>query len=180
MDERERRFVAEYLVDCSAGAAATRAGYGSKYVRQNAHQLVRRHDIAAAIAKAEAERAENRRVTADRILSEYARIAFADMRDFLDWGPDRFELRDRNLLSDWQGGAIARVDPPSNGKPGRVRLHDKHAALEFLARHTGLLGLGGSQRGPYESNRRAYGDARTVLVERLKRLARGEPEPQKS
>ncbi|HEV2263746.1 MAG TPA: terminase small subunit [Stellaceae bacterium] len=175
MNERERRFVAEYLVDCSASAAAQRAGYGGKYVKQNASALLRRHDIAAAVAKAEAERAESRRVTSDRILSEYARIAFADMRDFVDWGPDRFELRDRNLLSDWQGGAVARVDPPGNGKPGRVRLHDKHAALEFLARHTGLLG----QRGP-QDDRHANRDARTVLVERLKRLARGETEPPKS
>src|SRR5215469_5398694 len=177
MNERERRFVAEYLVDCNAGAAARRVGYGSKYVRQHAHELLHRHDIAAAIAKAEAERTESRRVTSDRVLSEYARIAFADMRDFLDWGPDRFELRDRNLLSDWQGGAIARVDPPGNGKPDRVRLHDKHAALEFLARHTGLLGLGRGERGPYDDHRRLNRDARTVLVERLKRLARGETEP---
>lgn len=169
MNERERRFVAEYLVDCSASAAATRAGYGGNYVKQNAGALLRRHDIAAAIAKAEAERAESRRVTSDRILSEYARIAFADMRDFLDWGPDRFELRDRNLLSDWQGGAIARVDPPGNGKPGRVRLHDKHAALEFLARHTGLL----DQRGP-QDERKANRNARAILLERLKRLKKSD------
>lgn len=176
MNERERRFVAEYLVDCNASEAAKRVGYGGKRYRTNAGDLSRRPDIAAAIAKAEAERAESRRVTADRVLSEYARIAFADMRDFLDWGPNRFELRDRNLLSDWQGGAIARVDPPGNGKPGRVRLHDKHAALEFLARHTGLLDSGGGQRSPHQDHRRANRDARAILLERLKRLKKnGDP-----
>lgn len=178
MNERERRFVAEYLVDCNTSAAARRAGYGGKSRQQNASALSRRPDIAAAIAKAEAERTENRRITADRVLLEYSKIAFADMRDFVDWGPNRFELR--MPASDWQGGAVARVVPPGNGKPGRVRLHDKHAALEFLARHTGLLGLGGGHRSPYNNSQPAYRDARNVLVERLKRLARGETEPPKS
>lgn len=167
MNERERRFVAEYLIDLNASAAAARAGYGGKRRAQYAHRLVHRPDVAAAIAKAEAERAEGRRITSDRILSEYARIAFADMRDFVDWGPDRFALR--TVHSDWQGGAVAHVQPPTNGRPGSIRLHDKHAALEVLARHTGLLGLGRGQRGPTD-HRQANRDARAILLERLARL----------
>jgi len=169
MNEQERRFVAEYLVNLSAKGAAKRAGYGGKRYAKHALRLVRRHDIAAAIAKAEAERAENRRVTADRVLAEFARIAFADMRDFVDWGPNRFELRDRNELTDWEGGAVAKVEPPTNGKAASIRLHDKHAALNVLARHTGLLGAGYGQRGPTDY-RTAGRDARAILLERLARL----------
>jgi len=168
MNDQERRFVAEYLVDLNASAAAKRAGYGGKRYAWRAHKLVRRHDIAAAIAKGEAERAENRRVTADRVLAEFARIGFADMRTFVDWGPNRFALRDRDLLSDWEGGAVAHVEPPTNGKPGRIRLHDKHAALEVLARHTGLLGSGRGTRPT--DHRPANRDARAILLERLARL----------
>ncbi|MGH6976102.1 MAG: terminase small subunit [Stellaceae bacterium] len=168
MNERERRFVAEYLIDLNASAAANRAGYSGKQCAWRAHKLVRRHDIAAAIAKAETERAEDRRVTADRVLAEFARIAFADMRDFVDWGPDRFALRDRNLLSDWHGGAVAHVEPPGNGKVASIRLHDKHAALEVLARHTGLLGLGRATRPT--DHRQANRDARAILLERLAHL----------
>lgn len=172
MNERERRFVAEYLVDLNASAAALRAGYGGKRYYKHAQLLVRRHDIAAAIAKAEAERTESRRVTADRVLAEYARIGFADMRTFVDWGPNRFELRDRDLLSDWEGGAVARVDPPGNGKAGRIWLHDKHAALEVLARHTGLLGSGRGTR-PTDS-RQVNRDARAMLLQRLARLKKSD------
>ena len=173
MNERERRFVAEYLIDLNASAAAARVGYGSRHRAQYAFRLVRRHDIAAAIAKAEAERAENRRVTGDRVLSEYARIAFADMRDFVDWGPDHFALR--AVHSDWQGGALAHVQPPTNGKPGSIRLHDKHAALEILARYTGLLDL--KRAAQPTDHRQANRDARAILLERLKRLKKpGNPQ----
>lgn len=168
MNERERRFVAEYLADLNASAAAKRAGYGGKRYAWHAHKLVRRHDIAAAIAKGEAERAESRRITADRVLAEFARIGFADMRDFVDWGPERFALRDDKLLSEWQGGAIARVEPPTNGKPASIRLHDKHAALDVLARHTGLLGSGRGTRPT--DHRPANRDARAILLQRLARL----------
>ncbi len=71
MNERERRFVAEYLIDGNASAAAKRADYGGPHYPLYAHRLVRRHNIAAAIAKGEAERAANRRVTADRVVAEF-------------------------------------------------------------------------------------------------------------
>jgi len=167
MNERERRFVDEYLVDLNASAAATRAGFGSNRPGWHAHKLLRRPDIAAAVAKGEAARTESRRVTADRVLLEYSKIAFADMRDFVDWGPNRFKLR--TPASDWQGGAVARVVPPGNGKPGSIRLHEKHAALELLARHTGLLGHSRFLRSPTD-HRQANRDARAILLQRLKRL----------
>ncbi|MDE2166534.1 MAG: terminase small subunit [Alphaproteobacteria bacterium] len=175
MNQRERRFVAEYLIDGNASAAATRAGYGGPHYPLYAHRLVRRHDIAAAIAKGEAARADNRRATADRVLLEFSKIGFADMRDFVDWGPNHFELR--RPASDWQGGAVAQVVPPTNGKPGSIRLHDKHAALEILARHTGLLGTGRAHRGPTDY-RQAGRDARAILLERLARLKKNGDESQ--
>lgn len=167
MNERERCFVAEYLVDLNASAAARRAGYGGRRYPWHAQRLLRRPDIAAAVAKGEAERAENRRITADRVATEYAKIAFADMRDFVDWGPHRFELR--TPASDWQGGAVAHVEPPTNGKSASIRLHDKHAALDVLARHTGLLGPSRALRSPTDY-RQAGRDARAILLERLARL----------
>jgi phage terminase small subunit len=179
MNERENRFVVEYLVDLNASAAALRAGFGGKRPGWHAHKLLRRPDIAAAVAQGEAERAESRRVTVDRVLAEYARIGFADMREFVDWGPDRFRLRDNNLLAARHGGAVKHVDPPGNGKAGSIRLHDKHAALTVLARHTGPIGAGRAARAPTD-DRQANRDARAILVERLKRLARSDTEPQDS
>ncbi|MGH6996177.1 MAG: terminase small subunit, partial [Stellaceae bacterium] len=145
---------------------------------QTAARLLRHKEVAAAIAAAEAARGAQRRVTADRILDEYARIAFADLRAFIDWGPAHVKLRDNRKLTEWEAGAIATVEPPrGNGKSGRLKLYDKQAALETLARHTGLFG---KPSGKPTDHRQANRDARAVLVERLKRLARGDAEPQSS
>lgn len=170
MNERQRRFAAEYIVDLDAKAAAKRAGYGGKHFGRHALRLLQNEEIAVAIAKAEAQRVTARRVTADRIVEELARIAFADMRSFVDWGPDRFKLRDQNKLSEWEAGAIAAVEPAGNGKPGRLKLHDKLAALQALVRHTGLFPATRAI-GPTDG-RRAAVNTRAVLAERLNRLAR--------
>lgn len=168
MNERQRRFTAEYLVDLNAKAAAKRAGYRGRHCGQTAARLLRRKEIAAAIASAEAARGAQRRVTADRVLDEYARIAFADLRAFIDWGPEHVKLRDNRKLTEWEAGAIATVEPPrGNGKSGRLKLYDKQAALEALARHTGLFG---KPSGKPTDHRQANRDARTILLERLKRL----------
>lgn len=174
MNDRQRRFVAEYALDCNAQAAARRVGYRARNI---AFYLLRHTEVAAAIAKAETERSARRRATADRVVEEYSRIAFADMRSFLDWGPDHLKLRPTKDLSEWEGGAIAMIEPRGNGKPGRLRLHDKHAALEMLARHTGLFDPNRAV-GPRD-HRRANRDARAILVERLTRLA-NEDEPKSS
>ena len=176
MNERERRFVAEYLAGFDAAAASRSAGYRGQ---NTGIRLLRRPVVAEAIAKAEAERAAQRHVTADRVLDEYARIAFADLRAFIDWGPAHVKLRDNRKLTEWEVGAIATVESPrGNGKVGRLKLYDKQAALEVLARHTGLLGPSRTTRPT--DHRQANRDARAVLVERLKRLARGDDEPQES
>ena len=40
VNERQKRFADEYLIDLNAEAAAIRAGYSPKYARGNAHKLV--------------------------------------------------------------------------------------------------------------------------------------------
>ena len=40
MNDRQRRFADEYLVDLNCEAAAIRAGYSPRYARGNAHKLV--------------------------------------------------------------------------------------------------------------------------------------------
>ena len=40
MNERQRRFADEYLIDLNAERAAIRAGYSERYARGNAHKLV--------------------------------------------------------------------------------------------------------------------------------------------
>ncbi len=108
------------------------------------------------------------------MLQEYARIAFADLRRFADWGPDgRLVLKTPEKLSDADAAAISEITTAGAGSGGyRVKLYDKKSALDAIARH---LGMFTPQRPPQEDDPAADAaeDAREVLARRLARLAAG-------
>lgn len=75
---KQERFVAEYLVDLNASAAARRAGYKQGHVQ--GPRLLGRPAIAAAITLAQSERARRARVTADWIIDRLRVEALATGR----------------------------------------------------------------------------------------------------
>lgn len=56
LNERQKRFADEYLIDLNAEQAAIRAGYSKKYARGNAHKLVANSGISEYIKKRMAEK----------------------------------------------------------------------------------------------------------------------------
>ncbi|HEY3910403.1 MAG TPA: terminase small subunit [Stellaceae bacterium] len=120
-----------------------------------------------------AARAARLGVTPERVLREYARIAFADLRRVADWGPDGLVLKTPGMLSDADAAAISEITPAAGGSGSyRVKLYDKKAALDAIARH---LGMFVQPPRPPEDGAPAdlAEDAREVLARRLARLAAG-------
>ena len=75
MNPKRAAFVREYLIDLNATAAAGRAGYSDpNYGRQ----LLTEPNVAAAIEKAQAERAQTLRVTAQMVVEGLHAIASGD------------------------------------------------------------------------------------------------------
>lgn len=132
---RKQRFVDEYLIDTNAHHAAIRAGY-SRRSRSYPERLMREPEIIAAIEQAMAARAERTGITRERVLAEYARIAFADLRGLADWGPQGAAIVEAAALSDDAAAAIAFVGEATEGGATNLRLKtfDKLKALEALAR----------------------------------------------
>jgi phage terminase small subunit len=140
MHPRIEQFVLEYLVDLNAAAAARRCGYPEASAAYRGSKLMKRRDVQRAVKQAMAARAERTGITADRVLGEYARNAFADARDYYDWGPWGVKLRPASGLSADTAAAVRIIRRGRNkGAPLMyLRLHDKHRALKMLARHVGL------------------------------------------
>jgi phage terminase small subunit len=133
LNKRHRKFLAEYLVDLNATQAAIRAGYQARNADAHSYRLLRRPDIAAALEQALATRRDTMQVTAERVLLEYARIGFSDIRRVADWGPEGMIFRSKEMLDDHAAAAIAEIVPSSNGKAsGKIKLYDKKAALDAL------------------------------------------------
>jgi phage terminase small subunit len=97
---------------------------------------MREPEIVAAIEQAMAARAERTGVTRERVLAEFARIAFADLRGLADWGPEGAAIIEAAALSDDAAAAIASVGEATADDATNLRLKtfDKMKALEALAR----------------------------------------------
>jgi phage terminase small subunit len=158
--DRQRRFAAEFLEDFDASAAARRAGYAAASAPFQATKLRRHPAIAARIAAGVARKQRAVRVEADRVLAEYARIAFADIGRLADWSNKRLRLKPKRRIAPADSAAIARIDTSgasaARGVTLRLVLHDKVYALDMLARHLGLLDRrmpGGALKQKYAAQR---------------------------
>jgi len=176
---RQQRFVEEYLVDPNGHQAALRAGYAPRGARQTVTHLLKRPEVAQAIRRGMDARAERMRLDADRVLAELVRIAFADIGNLVDWGPDGVTLKPKRELSADDRAAVAEVAAGA-GKGGagpRLRLHSKPRALDAIARHFGLYGKTAHRFEP--PNRYEGKSAREILREKLEAMhaARDAPSP---
>jgi phage terminase small subunit len=136
MNQRQRRFVAEYLVDADRTAAARRAGYAPRHAREFGYKLMQDAEVQYAVAMAQAARMARTGVSKERVLREYARIAFADYTRVAQWDKKGLRLVPSARLSDDDAAVIASI---TWGKAGpRVRLHDKSAAFALLMRYLRL------------------------------------------
>ncbi len=136
LTDRQRRFVEEYLVDLKAGAAAIRAGYSEKSAETLGARLRNLPHVRQAIEAAMDRRSRRTGITQDRVVAELARIAFADIRDFVNWDETGVTLRAARELGPQQTACVAEiVETP--GKGLRIKLHAKPQALAALSRHLG-------------------------------------------
>lgn len=141
---KQRRFVAEYLIDLNATQAAIRAGYSKRAAMKIGSENLQKPDIAREIRRAMDERAARTGVTAERVLQELARIAFFDLRNAFN--PDG-TLKPINEMDDETAAAMASLDVTElldgdgmpTGRLKRIRFADKIGALTLLARHLGML-----------------------------------------
>lgn len=149
---KQRRFVAEYLVDLNGTKAAIRAGYSKKTAYSIGSENLRKPEVKEEIAKAQLNRELRTEITQDRILTELARICFFDIRTL--YNPDSTLKRPYDL-SDDAAAVVARLQTvkiqgnitiASNGRNNnsavqttKIRVFDKNSALLLAMKHVGIL-----------------------------------------
>src|SRR4051812_16772633 len=96
---------------CAAGAANGNAARTRKAppLKGRASEPANYRDIA--------EQAARLGITVERVLVEYARIAFADIRQVLTWGPDGIVLKPPDGLGDAEAAAICEIAPARGPAP---------------------------------------------------------------
>lgn len=140
LTDKQKAFVAEYLVDLNATQAAVRAGYSAKTAYSTGQENLKKPEIQDAIQQAQCHREKRTLVTQDRVVAELAKIAFGDARDVMRWGPGGVVLVPSDILTDDQAASVAEVSESTTKDGGSIKLkrHDKVKALELLGRHLGM------------------------------------------
>lgn len=134
---KRRAFVREYMIDFNGTQAALRAGYSERTAGVQASRLLTNVQVQEAIQEATAARFRRNEATAERVIEEYRRIAFADTTEAIYIKHGEVHVTDTDLLTDEQKAAIAEISQTKDGI--KVKFHSKQAALDALAKHLGLF-----------------------------------------
>lgn len=140
MKDRDLRFADEYLVDYDAKHAAIRAGYSEKTARNAAAWIDKSNPkkpaLRALIDEKIAELSRRTGVTAERVIAEVAKIAFADIVDIVD--PETGKLLPDVKRVDASAVAGIRVKCGDDWMEYETKMCDKVKALEILGRYLGI------------------------------------------
>lgn len=164
---KQERFCQKYI-ELGCATKAYYAAYdakGSKPITANrkAKELLDNGKIAARVRELQALHQKRHEVTVDRVIQEFARLAFLDIRKAFD---DEGRLKPIHELDDETAAAISGLEVESLfegkgserenvGRLHKVKLADKKGALDSIARHLGMFvdkaEITGKDGGPIET-----------------------------
>ncbi len=147
MNQKQKAFATEYVIDYNATQAAIRAGYSERSAYSQAHELLKKPEIKEAIKELEAAASERTAITKDMVLKELARVAFVDPRKLFD---EEGRPKDIRFLDPDTAAALSSVDiyeefdyigdeKELSGYTKKYKWADKLRALEMLGKHLGMF-----------------------------------------
>lgn len=143
LTDKQEQFCQEYLIDFNATQAAIRAGYSEKTAKDIACENLAKPYLKERITKLKQERIIRTQITQDRVLQEYASLAYFDARKLFN---DDGSVKKLSELDDETAAAIIGMEIEEIGlgdtvigTTKKVKIADKKGALDSVARHLGMF-----------------------------------------
>lgn len=149
ISDREKLFVAEYVISGKQTEAYIKAGYSAKSASSNAVRMMEKESVRAAIARERAMIRQRHTKTADDLVAEYTRLGFTGMSRFMrisddgapvidlsDCTPGDLDLLAEVTVESYQEGSR---EEPRRIKRIKIKPYDRYHALDKLADHLGLF-----------------------------------------
>lgn len=154
LTQKQKQFVAEYLVDLNATAAAKRAGYKDPNIGR---QLITKTNVSSAIQKAIQDRERRTEITQDMVIQELAKLGFFDIRKLFDKDGKPLDISrvDGDTAAALVGLDVQDVTESDGNYIGPIkkyRMADKIKALELLGKHLGVFDSRGGKPMARENN----------------------------
>jgi len=157
MQDNHIKFADKYFETLNASESAIYAGFSEATAKQSGYQVLQREDVQEYLAKLRENYSSKHGVTRDRLIEEYAKIAFFDIREIYDVDGGLVHVKQ---LDDKSAGAIASIKSTEEwgeddegrkvvvGTNKEVKIFDKIRALQDLGKHLGLFEKDNSQKTP--------------------------------
>lgn len=143
LTEQKKRFADQYFLTLKGSESAIYAGYSQATARQIAHNLLQEPEVEDYLSELRTSLAEKTGITQARVLEEYAKIAFSDIREL--YAGDN-QLLDIRQIDDATAGAVMSVEVDELSAGGqfigytkKVKMYNKLGALDSLGKHLGIF-----------------------------------------
>ena len=145
LTDKQKLFCKEYLIDLNATQAALRAKYSKKTATDIACENLGKPNIQDEINRLRKKAQKSTDITVEKVLKEYSKIAFCDVRNAVDWGVRTEDGKsvsyvkpvDSDKIDDHTAAAITEVSLTYGGV--KLKMGDKKAALDSIAKHLGMF-----------------------------------------
>lgn len=134
LNEKEELFCYHFFRTKNATQAALRAGYGSHYSYNAAYHILKKENVKAFMRELQTHTCEELFVSTIDILRMWAKIAFADMNDYVSVSSTGVTLKGSTQTD---GQVITEI---KEGKDGvTIKMADKMKALDRLSSYLKIL-----------------------------------------
>ena len=131
LNEKQKQFCNEYLIDFNGTQAAIRAGYSAKTAKSIANENLTKPDIQAYLSELIENRNERTKITQDEVIRDIIEVKNRCMQK----APVIFM---GNRVQDENGNNLWKFDAQGANK-----------ALDMLAKHTGLYEVDNKQKAGF-------------------------------
>lgn len=151
LNDKQRKFGMEYIIDFNRTQAAIRAGYSTQSAAEIGCKLLTNVKLQDFIAELIEERSKSTKITAEMVVAEIAKLGFSNAKKYYD---DDGRIKPIMELSDDEAAAIQEVktkefvmmDGTSKIVETTFKLHSKPGSLDMLMKHTGAYDKDNKQK----------------------------------
>lgn len=151
MTQKQERFCQEYIIDFNGARAAIAAGFSEKGAAVAGSRLLSDVNVQAEIQRLKQELQVSTKISAERVVTELAKIGFSNIQDFLEPGNNLIDLTSVDADKAAAIGSIKRVEVETEFGTRittSFQLWDKVSALEKLGKHLGVFEADNNQKRP--------------------------------
>lgn len=145
LKDKQQAFCRNYLVNYNGTQSAIKAGYSPDSARTTASRMLANENIKEFLNLLKLQQQDRLEVSADKVVKEFAKIAFQDPRDIFEEGPDgnlkmkSFEdMEYPEVISEVVIEELKDREGETYGYLKKIKTSDKLAALNGLAKHYAL------------------------------------------